>query len=115
MQHHRLFAGIVLCHVLHLETLREVEVDLDRTALPFTPERIGDLHIDLRPVEGTAALVDRIRQVVLLKRIFEPLCRQFPYRILADRLLRLRRDLHRIVKPEELHHAVDELHDLDHL
>ena len=57
MDHDRPVALVVGAHVVQVEALRELEVDLDRRHLPRAPDRVACLHRDLRPVERTAARV----------------------------------------------------------
>jgi hypothetical protein len=41
----------------HVEPLRQVKVQLDSGALPFSPDRIFDLDVDLGAIEGAPTLI----------------------------------------------------------
>ena len=56
----RAVLGVVGADVLQVEPLRQLVVELDRGALPLPPDRVGDVEVDLRPVERAVALVDRV-------------------------------------------------------
>ena len=60
VDHHRPVLGVVRARVGELEALRHEVVDLAGAALPGAPERVGDVEIDLRPVEGAVARVDLV-------------------------------------------------------
>ena len=49
--------GVVGADVLQVEALGHLVVELNRRALPFPADRVGDVEVDLRPVEVAAALV----------------------------------------------------------
>ena len=72
----------ILAGVGHGEALGLVEVELDRAELPRPPQRVADLQVDLRSVEGAAALVARVGQPLGLEGALErggrllPACRQ---------------------------------------
>lgn len=44
----------------HLESLRQVEVQLDGAALPLAPQHILNLDINLGPIEGPSPLIDLV-------------------------------------------------------
>ena len=46
--------------VLQIEPLRQLVVELDRRALPLPADRVGDVEVDLRPVERAVAFVERV-------------------------------------------------------
>ncbi len=54
----RLVLGVVGADVLQPEPLRDLIVELNRRALPLPADRVGDVEVDLRPVERAVALVD---------------------------------------------------------
>ena len=49
----------------------EVEVALDSGALPLPPERVLDLEVDLRTVERSIALVDRVLPALAVEGLYE--------------------------------------------
>ena len=62
VHHVRAVLAAVLADVGDVEALRQVEVELDRGALPLAAEGVEHLDVDLRAVEDRAALVDVVRQ-----------------------------------------------------
>ena len=58
MDDHRPMLGVVGADVLEVELLRQLVVELDRRALPLPADGVGDVEVDLRPVERAVALVD---------------------------------------------------------
>ena len=73
--------------VLEVEALGQVEVALDGRALPPAADGVGDLDVDLRPVEGAAALVHLVVPPLALERLDQPRRRLLPDLIRADRLV----------------------------
>mmetsp|Transcript_4626 Transcript_4626/g.13149 ORF Transcript_4626/g.13149 Transcript_4626/m.13149 type:complete len:209 (-) Transcript_4626:1511-2137(-) len=55
--------------VVHVESFRQVEIELDRRALPLPAEGVPDLDVNLGPVEGAAAVVHRISPALLVERL----------------------------------------------
>ena len=68
-------------------------VELDGAELPLTADRVADLEVDLRPVEGPGALVDAPRDFELVERRGQRRLRLAPGRLRAERLLGPRREL----------------------
>ena len=100
----------VRADVGQVEALRQVEVELDGAQLPRPAERVLDLHVDLGPVEGAAALVNLVGHPLLVERVFERLRRLLPPRRLADGLRRLRREVGLdVVEAELAEHRLREL------
>src|SRR5207245_1852144 len=60
VDHHGPVRPVVRARVLELKPLRQLVVELDGGALPLAPDRVVELDVDLRAVEGPAALVDAI-------------------------------------------------------
>ena len=58
VNHDRPMLGVVLADVRELEALRLRVIELDGAELPRPPDGVGDLELDLRPVEGAVARVD---------------------------------------------------------
>ena len=54
--------------IAQAEIMRELEVELDGPALPFSPERVLDLEVDLRSVEGPVSLIDLEASLAVLIR-----------------------------------------------
>ncbi len=87
VDHERPVPGPVLADELQVEQVRELEVHLEGRKLPAAVERVLDVHVDLRGVEGTLALGDRERDAGSLQRPAERLGRPVPLLRLADELL----------------------------
>ena len=67
---------------------RHLVVELDRRALPLPADRVGDVEVDLRPVERAVALVDRVGLAGALERRLELRLGVIPGRDLAQELRR---------------------------
>jgi hypothetical protein len=67
VDHHRDVLGVVGPRVVQVEALGHLEVDLAGPTLPGAPQRVGDVKVDLRPVEGPLPG----RQVVLASLLLE--------------------------------------------
>ncbi len=55
VQHHRTLTAVVLRHVAGIETLGQIRIVLQRTALPVATQAIAQSELDLRPIEGSLA------------------------------------------------------------
>ena len=60
VQHHRNVLLVVLTHIFSTKALRQVEVDLDRTALPVTSEAVLQREFQLRAIEGAFARIQNV-------------------------------------------------------
>ena len=61
----------VLAHVLELEALGHLEVQLDGAALPGPANAVGEVEVELRAIEGAVSLVDLIGLAQLLDGGFQ--------------------------------------------
>mmetsp|Transcript_20147 Transcript_20147/g.62912 ORF Transcript_20147/g.62912 Transcript_20147/m.62912 type:complete len:700 (-) Transcript_20147:109-2208(-) len=102
VQHDRLLAPAVRRHVLEAEPLRQVEVALDRRALPEPPDGVADLDVDLGAVEGAAALVDVVLPPLCAERLAKGARRLVPDLVRADRLVGPRGEHHLVLGEAEL-------------
>ena len=68
VDHDRSVLLTVSSDVLEFETLRKLEVKLDRTALPCSADRIYQMEVDLRAIECAVAFVDHIVESKVIKR-----------------------------------------------
>ena len=59
---------VVLAHVLEVEPLRRVVVELDRAQLPGAPDGVGHVEVDLGSVERAVARLELVRQARGLER-----------------------------------------------
>ena len=57
VDHIRLVLGAVLPHVHHVEALRQIEVELDRGALPRSADGVAHLDVHLGAVESTISWI----------------------------------------------------------
>ena len=93
--------------VLQVEPLRHLVIELDRRALPFAADRVGDVEVDLRPVERAVLLVDGVGLAGGVERALQRPFGVIPGRDLAQVLVGPGRELGRELEPEV---AVDPLH-----
>ncbi len=116
VDHHRPLALAALVDVRHVEALGQVEVDLDRRALPLAADRVQHLDVDLRRVEDAATLVDLVRHFAHAERLAERVLRLVPHLVGAEPALRACREVDarvRVAKDaQELHRQVEDLADL---
>ena len=66
MQHDRHLLGTILSRVGQAEVVRQLEVKLDRTALPLSSKCILDMKVDLRAIERAVALIDLLTILAIL-------------------------------------------------
>src|SRR5688572_6897080 len=90
VDHHRHMRLVIGAGVHKLEPLRELEVELDRRALPHTSNRVPERDVDLGPVECAAASCHRIRDSFSLQRTLEDRFSPVPRRIISKLLMRPR-------------------------
>ena len=69
VDHHRPVGIVVGAGVGEVEALRHLEVELAGAALPGAAERVGDVEVDLRPVEGTVAGVQLVLAALAVERL----------------------------------------------
>jgi len=90
----------VLVDVREIEPLGEHrEVGLDGRHLPLASEGIVDVDVDLRRVEGPVLGLDGVVATGPVERLLEERFRPLPERRVADRLVRLRANAKRGVRP----------------
>src|SRR5690606_38725544 len=68
MQHDRMLAIVVFADVFGTKTDRQVEIELQRTALPDTPQAILQRKLDLRTIESTLARLQIVWQASTVER-----------------------------------------------
>jgi hypothetical protein len=86
MDHDRAVTLVVLARVLHIEPFREREVALDGRQLPQPSDRVPEVEVDLRAVEGALAFGLRVRQAVAFQSGYERLRGASRHLGLEDRL-----------------------------
>jgi hypothetical protein len=83
----RAVLGVVGARVGEVEALGHLEVHLHRAELPGAAQRVGHVQVDLGPVEGAVALVDRVLEALVLERARQQRLRLVPLRVVADPVL----------------------------
>mmetsp|Transcript_240 Transcript_240/g.510 ORF Transcript_240/g.510 Transcript_240/m.510 type:complete len:309 (-) Transcript_240:902-1828(-) len=124
MHHHRPLELVaaplrVSALVLEVEPHRLHKVQLHRGALEGALQRVEDLHVNLRPIEGAVARVEcpslpRLR-LELIERLGHQRLGPVPHLHVAQRVLRPRRELERKLHPEEAVHSGDHVQHPCHL
>ena len=84
MNHDRLLLRAGVIDEVQVETLRKLEIDLDRRHLPCAADGVARLHGDLRSVEGAATLVEHEFEVAALSGEAERVGRRLPLLHRAD-------------------------------
>ena len=62
----RLLLQTVAVTIGQTEVMRQLEIELDSSALPLAAESVLDLEVDLRSIEGTVAFIDFIISLAVL-------------------------------------------------
>src|SRR5439155_9204621 len=110
VDYHRTMLGVVGADVLEVEVSRLLVIELDRRALPLAADRVGDIEVDLWPVERPVALIERVRHAGAIERRFQLRFGVIPGGDLAEKLRRPRGQFRRERQPEI---AVYALHQTD--
>src|SRR6266571_3469304 len=71
MDHKRPMLGAVFSDVSQIEPLRQIEVELNRTQLPWPPDSIVDQQVDLRAVKGAVTGIDLVLDARSFERVFQ--------------------------------------------
>src|SRR5690242_8109710 len=102
VDHDRTLGLAVRVDVLERKPVRLLEVDLDRRDLPSPAERVLDIDVDLRAIEGAVARIELEGQPVRAQRVLEPALGNLPLLVRAERFLRPRRELEERFEAERL-------------
>jgi len=114
--HDRTMLFAVRPDVIHVESLRQVEINLDGAALPFPADSVFYLDVYFRSVEDALARINGIGDAHIIKRILQRPRRQFPSLVGADRMFRPGGKVHRpLAEAEGLEHEYREIEDLAYL
>ena len=79
--------AVVRAHVREPEPRRHLGVELDRAELPRAVERIGDVEVDLRPVERALPLADEVLDLVPLEGLDQLALGEVPLLVACPSLL----------------------------
>ena len=113
MQHDGTLLRAVVVGVLQVEVERHLEVELHGAALPGATERIFQMEVDLRAVEGAVALVDLVRHIEPLEGGLQAAFCRCPVLVGAHGIVGTGGKFHMVFEAELLVHRVDEVHDAD--
>ena len=100
-----------MVHELQAEVQRHLEVKLHGAALPRTAERVLQVEVDLRAVEGAVALVELVIHAKLRQSRLQAVLRSLPVLIGAHGVVGAGGKLHMVLEAELLVHRVDKAHD----
>ena len=100
VDHHRHVRGVVGADVGELEPGRHLIVELDGAALPLPAQRVGDVEIDLRAVEGALPGFEHVGLLGGIEGLAERRLGGVPRRDLAQELLGPRGQLGRVLQAE---------------
>jgi hypothetical protein len=110
MDHERAVASVVGAGVLQVESVRKLEVDLERRDLPAPSDRVADVHVDLGRVEGALPLGHEVVEARGVQRLLQGGLGLVPFLRGADERLRTGRQLRlELGQPEGAEQAQDEL------
>ena len=114
VDHHRAVLLAVLAHVFQFKPLRHLEVQLNGAALPGPAQGVGQVEVQLGPVEGAVAGVEDKVLAHLLDGGLEGLLGKLPHLLLAHVVLGHGGQLDLVGQAEggvdlvkEPHHALD--------
>ena len=97
-----------------VETLGQVHIQLDGTALPGTAQAVGEVEVDLGAVESAVAFVDHVIHAQIIQSALQAVGSQLPHLIGADGILGAGGKLHMILEAKAAVHFVDQVvHALD--
>src|SRR5215204_3341997 len=118
VDHHRSMPLVVLTDVLEPEPLREREVALHRRQLPQSADRVAEVEVHLRAVEGSLTLGLGPRETAPIQGSRECLGGALGHLGFEDRLTRQGRKvdhgLEEAERPEDLEREVEDVQDLVH-
>src|SRR5699024_9760429 len=100
----------VRSHIFRLKTLRQLEVELDGSALPGSSKGIRQMEVDLRAIERAIAFIDHIIPAGLIQCLAQCLRSQLPVLIASHAVLRSGGQLHMIRESEAAVHLIDQAH-----
>jgi hypothetical protein len=110
MDHERAVASVVGAGVFQAESVRKLEVDLERGDLPAPSGRVADVHVDLGCVEDALPLGHEVVQARGVQRLLQGGLGLVPFLRRADELLRTGRQLRlELGQPGGTEQAQDEL------
>src|SRR5215203_125113 len=102
MNHRRPMRLVVGTGVLELESLWQVEIQLDRGTLPETADRVSELYVDLGSVERASTGVDLERDPFTFQRSQQHAFRAVPDLIVAQPFSGTRRNFEIQLEAERL-------------
>src|SRR5687768_15396782 len=81
----------IFADIFETESLRQIEVKLNRRELPFASQSVHHFEIDLGSIEGTASFIYFIWNLVRVDCPAQCFCRHIPIGWITNVLLRHRR------------------------
>ena len=109
----------VRSHILQLKPLGQLEVQLNRSALPGTSDAVHQMEVNLRAVEGSVSLVDDIGKTQLVQSSLKGRGRHLPVLVASHGILGTGGQLHMVLEAEQgigiidqSYHALDLILDL---
>src|SRR5215475_1611750 len=93
MDHDDAMVSVVGSDIFEIETLRHHVVELNRGALPFPPNRIGDVDVDFWPIERSITFVQLVRDTGPIECLFQLSLSFIPRLDFAEEFRRTRPEL----------------------
>ena len=109
MYHNGAVLFAVCAHILELEALGKLHIELDGAALPCASQRVLKVEVELRAVEGSVALVDDIALAHLGDGFLKGVLGKLPVGLVAHVILGHGGKLDLVWQAEERIHLVKEL------
>ncbi|MNE21746.1 hypothetical protein D3C80_1149180 [compost metagenome] len=98
----------VLSNVGKIKFLRHLEIQLNRSALPASFERIKNMKINLRAIKCPITFVDKIIDTKVVQHALQCLLGLIPQLFRAHGILRSRGELYLIFKAQHLIYMVNQ-------
>ena len=93
---------LTICpNIFQIKPLRHLEIQLNRSTLPGSANRIYQMEVNLRSIESAVPLIDYIVQSQLAKSSTKPLGCHLPILVTAHTVFRTGRQLHMILETKQ--------------
>ena len=96
--------------ILQVEPEGQLEVKLDRTALPGPSDGILQMEVDLRSVERSVTFIYHIRKSDVFQSAAQSICSHLPFCIASHAVLRTCGQFYMIFESEQAVNLIDQLY-----
>ena len=114
MKHDRFNVFAIFINIETAEAVRQVDVELNRAALPGTSHGVAEFEIEIRSVESAIARVDLIFMTRIFAGLRQNLFGFIPEGDLADKIIGAGRKNDAVAKAENVIDFIEDTHDVLH-